>query len=410
VSNRPLIANDERRARLARRHHLTPQTVAASPNEASNDIVGFHGTDPTSVYLAAWARVSDFRTSTLETALYEDRSLLKILGMRRTMFVVPIELAGIIQSACTEAIGRRERARLIGMIEGAGIATDGRRWLDGVEAETLEVLHGLGEATAADLTKQVAGLRAQITFGQGRRWQGTVGVSTRLLFLLSSEGRIIRGRPKGSLVSSLYRWVPMDTWVPGGLPDMSKAEAQAELVRRWLSAFGPGTRRDVQWWTGWTVAETRRALAAIDAVEVDLEDGGTGFVLPDDLEPAKKLHGGSWMAFLPALDATTMGWNERDWYLGAHKSRVFDANGNAGPTIWLDGRIVGGWAQRRGGEIVFRILDDVGADAMRGIEEKAADLQAWLGELRFLPRFRTPVEQELGDPGAAQAGAAHTLG
>ena len=396
MTKRPLISTDERRARLARRHHLTPRAVATSPNEASNDLVGFHGTDPTSVYLAAWARVRGFRTSTLETALYDERSLLKILGMRRTMFVVPIALAGIIQSACTEAIARRERARLVQMIEGAGIAKVGERWLGRVEAETLAALHGLGEATAADLTKEVAGLREQIPFGEGRRWQGTFGVSTRVLFLLSSEGRIIRGRPKGTLVSSLYRWVPMASWVPGGLPEMPKLEAQAELVRRWLAAFGPGTRRDIQWWTGWTVAETRGALAANGAVEVDLDDGGTGFVLPDDVEPASGRSGPSWLAFLPALDATTMGWNERDWYLGSHKGRIFDTNGNAGPTIWLDGRIVGGWAQRRSGEIAYRVLDDVGADATRRIEEKASELREWLGDLRFLPRFRTPVEQELG--------------
>jgi hypothetical protein len=281
------------------------------------------------------------------------------------------------------------------MVEAAGITKDGERWLAGVEAETLDALHDLGEATAADLTKVVPGLREQISFGEGRRWQGTFGVSTRLLFLLSSDGRIIRGRPKGTLVSSLYRWVPMDTWIPGGLPEMPKAEAQAELVRRWLRAYGPGTRRDIQWWTGWTVAETRGALAAIDAVEVDLEDGGAGFLLPDDLEPTPP-GDDSWLAFLPALDATTMGWNERDWYLGPHRTRLFDTNGNAGPTIWLDGRVVGGWAQRRTGEVVLSILDDVGAEATRRIGQRAADLQAWLGTLRFIPRFRTPVEQELG--------------
>jgi hypothetical protein len=394
VTRRRLITTEERRARLGLRHHLAPGTAATSPIEASNDIVGFHATDPASVYLEAWARVRDFRTEALETALYDERALLKILGMRRTMFVVPVPLAAIIQAACTDSIARGQRARLVKMIEAAGIAGQGQSWLDGVEAETLEVLHRLGEATAADLTREVAGLREQISFGAGRTWQGTVGVSTRLLFLLSAEGRIIRGRPKGSLVSSLYRWVPIDTWVDGGLPTIPKDEAQAELVRRWLATYGPGTRRDIQWWTGWTVAETVRALGAIEAVEVDLDDGGTGYVLAEDLEPAPAVSG-SWVAFLPGLDATTMGWNERAFYLGPHKDKVFDTNGNAGPTIWLDGRIVGGWAQRRSGEIALKVLDDVGAEAGRRIESRAADLRAWLGDLRFIPRFRTPIEKEL---------------
>jgi len=117
-------------------------------------------------------------------------------------------------------------------------------------------------------------------------------------------------------------------------------EARAELVRRWLHAFGPGTRDDVRWWTGWTVGATRQALAAAGAVEVDLDDGATGYLLGDDLEPVEPPE--PWVALLPALDATTMGWKERDWYLGSHRAQLFDTAGNAGPTVWVDGRIVGG--------------------------------------------------------------------
>jgi hypothetical protein len=283
------------------------------------------------------------------------------------------------------------------MIEGAGIATDGERWLAAVEAETVEALHRLGEATAADLTREVEGLRARIPFGEGRKWQGQVGVSTRLLFLLATEGRIIRGRPKGTLVSSLYRWAPMDRWVPGGLPSVPVDEARAELVRRWLATFGPGTTKDIQWWTGWTVAMVRKAIAGTGAVEVGLDDGATGWLLADDLEPSgASAPAAPWVALLPALDPTTMGWQARDWYLGEHRPRLFDANGNAGPTIWLDGRVVGGWVQRRDGEIAYRLLEDVGRDATALVEARAGALQAWLGDLRFVPRFRTPLERELG--------------
>jgi hypothetical protein len=98
---------------------------------------------------------------------------------------------------------------------------------------------------------------------------------------------------------------------------------------------------------------------------------------------------------LPALDPTVMGWSERAWYLGDHRAALFDRSGNAGPTVWCDGRVVGGWAQRRDGEIVFRLLEDVGADAAESVENGAARLQVWLGSARFTPRFRTPLEREL---------------
>jgi Winged helix DNA-binding domain len=343
--------------------------------------------------------VRDFAVRDLEAALYDDRSLLKILGMRRTMFVVPRDLAGIIQSACAAAIGARERARLLRMIRDAGIADEPERWLAGVEDQTFEALHRLGEATASDLTREVAGLRQRIRFGLGRKWDGEVGVSTRLLFLLSTEGRIIRGRPKGTLVSSLYRWVPMDRWLGGELEVWPTAEAQAELVRRYLGTFGPATRRDVQWWTGWTVAETKRALDMLGAREIEVEvdrsgSRGPAWVLPD-WAPPLKTSDEPWVALLGSLDATPMGWQDRGWFLGPHKARMFDRAGNVGPSIWLDDRIVGGWAQRRDGEIRWQLLEDVGAEATAMIEAKVAALRQWLGPLRFIPRFRTPIEQEL---------------
>jgi hypothetical protein len=102
-----------------------------------------------------------------------------------------------------------------------------------------------------------------------------------------------------------------------------------------------------------------------------------------------------WVALLPALDPTTMGWAGRDFYLGRHRPVLFDRNGNAGPTIWCDGRVVGGWAQRRAGEVVLRLLEDVGGEAAAAIEAEAARLTAWLGPTRVNPRFRTPLEREL---------------
>ena len=408
------MASEARRPRLVLRHHLAPSSKARTALDASADLVGFHASDPVSVYLEAWARVRDFGAGDLDHALYEDRTLLKVLGMRRTMFVVPVDLAGIIQSACADSIAKGERPRLARMIREAGIARDAERWLAKVEDKTVEALNRLGEATAADLTREVEGLRAQILFGAGKKWQGRVGVSTRMLFLLAAEGRIIRGRPKGSRVSSLYRWVPMDRWVPGGLPSIPKHEAQAELVRRYLRTYGPATLLDVGWWTGWTVAETRGALRAVGAVEVDVGEGKTGWILPDDelgdaaLRASKKAE--PWVALLPALDSTVMGWQERGWFLGPHAKRLFDRNGNAGPTIWVDGRIVGGWIQRKDGEIAFELLEDVGREAERLIDAKAAALREWLADLRFVPRFRTPLEKDLSDaavsgPGVRAGGA-----
>jgi hypothetical protein len=388
------ISNDERRARLAVRHHLATSARLTDVTKVASDLVGLHSSDPAAVFLSAAARLKTPARAVpaLERALYDDRTLVRALGMRRTMFVLPLDLVPVVQAACTDALVPGERKRFVTMVEDAGITRDGKRWLKKVETATLAAVEELREATASELSKAVPALRKQISVGEGKKWAGTIGVSTRVLFLLATEQRIVRGRPKGSWTSSQYRWAPMDAWLVDGVPVIPAAEARAELVRRWLGAFGPATTTDVKWWTGWTVAQTTAALAAVDAVEVSLEDG-PGWLLPDDLAPVRPPK--PWVALLPGLDPTTMGWKERSWYLGPHGPALFDRNGNAGPTVWVDGRAVGAWTQRRDGEVVTKLLEDIGRTATTAVARAAAALQTWLGDTRVTPRFPTPLQKQL---------------
>src|SRR5215211_9502183 len=100
----------------------------------------------------------------------------------------------------------------------------------------------------------------------------------------------------------------MDRWVEGGLEPWPPERARAELARRWLAAFGPGTQRDLQWWTGWTVAKTKAALRDVGAMEVAIEDGDgrstTGLALDGDADATPEAQ--PWVSLLPALDTTTM--------------------------------------------------------------------------------------------------------
>jgi hypothetical protein len=386
------IGAGERRARLALRHHLAPPARADDPVQVARSMVALHGTDPASVILALWARMRAADPSALERALYEERVLVRMLGMRRTMFVVPAEAAPVIQAACTEAIAERERHRLVQFLEQAGIADDCGTWLKEVEDSTMRALHARGEATAAQLGADEPRLREQLVLAEGKSYQRSQSVSTRILFLLAAEGRIIRGRPLGSWTSSQYRWVPIDSWLPQRAAEWTTDRARVELVRLWLAAFGPGTAADLQWWTGWTAGQVKSALRGIGPVEVEL-DGAAGLVLASDLESVAPPE--PWVALLPALDPTVMGWSGRGWFLGEHGPRLFDRSGNVGPTVWWDGRIVGGWAQRGDGEIAYRLLEDVGADAAAAVGAEAERLRSWLGRVRVTPRFRTPLEREL---------------
>ncbi|MGI9053997.1 MAG: winged helix DNA-binding domain-containing protein [Ilumatobacteraceae bacterium] len=390
----------ERRHRLLARHHLAQPGPGIE--EVAEDLVGLHSSDPATVVLSLRSRLDSFRVADLENALYERRSLLRMLAMRRTMFVVPLDLAAVMQSSCAAALVPAERRKLVVLLEEAGVSDDIDGWIARLEAETLAALAEHGTLPASKLAKVVPELATQLQVAVGKPYAGTIGLSTRLLFLMSTEGKLARGRPLGSWISSQYRWAPMEDWI-GSLLPIPPAEARAELIRRWLRSYGPGTLDDLTWWTKWTKGHVRAALTAVDAVEVTVNVGdgvpAPAWLLADDLDPAATPMDGPIVNLLPSLDPTVMGWKQRSWYLGPHAAPLFDWTGNAGPTIWVDGRAVGLWSQRADGptrgHVVTRLLEPVERNVERRIAEQAAGLTEWMDGVRVTPRFPSALEKDL---------------
>jgi Winged helix DNA-binding domain len=382
----------ERRSRLAVRHAVAPSARTDTVEDAARAVVCLHATDSSSVYLSAWARMRTPSISAVDQALYERRTLVRLLAMRRTVFVVPTEDAAIVQAAAARGVARVERRRTEALVEQLGVEDVGG-WLRDAEAAAVAEIVRRGEATAQELAGAVPKLAARARLNPGQRYEGNVSMASRLLLTLAVEGRLVRARPLGTWRSTQYRWSSMERWLGAPLEPLPVAEAQAGLVRRWLARFGPATEADVRWWTGWTLRDTRAALAAVGVSAVALEDGSSAFALADDLDATDAQ--GPWVALLPPLDPTTMGWRGRDWYLGPHQAALFDTAGNAGPTVWSDGRIVGGWAVLPSGEVVTRLLEDIGLEASDAVENERARLTAWLGSATVVPRFATPLAQEL---------------
>lgn len=389
----PKISAEQRRARLAVRHHLA--APAATVADAVAGVVALHATDPATVHLSASARLGSPAVASVEQALYEERSLVRLLGMRRTVFVTDLATAALVQAGCSADIAVKQRKLLeqhLGTQGHPENVPEPGKWLAEVEDAVEAALRARGSATAQQLSEDEPRLRQQLRMAAGKPYEAIGNVTSRVLFLLAADGRIARGRPRGSWLSSQYVWHPLDSWIPGGLAVLGAEEARVELARRWLRAYGPAPVSDLRWWTGWTAGQTKKALAALGPVEVDL-DGVPGVALADDLAPVPAPP--PWVAFLPGLDPTPMGWQDRDWFLGPHRAALFDRSGNIGPTVWSSGRVVGGWAQRASGEVVFRLLEDVGAEARAQVEAAAERCAEWFGEIRATPRFRTPLEREL---------------
>ena len=386
----PHIGDDERRARLGVRHLLADVPKASTLAEAATAMVVLHATDPASVHLEARARMTETSPEALERELYEEPTVLRMIAMRRTLFIVPLTDVALVHAAASVEVAERERARTVKLLTDAGVDQATIASLDELQDVALAAIRERGEVSTAELRELDPRLGERMTVGVGKRYQNTLSVISRVVFNLALGGRTGRGRPRGSWISGQFRWSPIERWLPEGIEPIPVDAARGELVRRWLRTFGPGTRDDIRWWTGWTVRATKAALETIGAVEVTLDDDATGYVLPGDLDPTPPVE--PWVALLPALDATTMGWTGRDWYLGPHRPKLFDTNGNGGPTIWVDGRIVGGWAHLRSGEVVPMLLEDVGTEIRRRIDEEAARLERWIGPARVSGSFPTPTE------------------
>lgn len=386
------VTPEERRTRLAMRHHLAPSARTDDIAAIADDLVALHSSDPVSVYLSATARMASPSIAAVDAALYEDRSIVRLHAMRRTLWVATPAVARMAHASSTTRLVPQSRRRLVKLLEDNGIA-DGDAWIERARPLILGALDSLGEATTRKLGDAVPELRHPLRLSPGKRYGQTVSAHTRLLTLLGFEGDVVRTRPVGTWVSGQYRWAHATSWIPGGVDGGDPRRGAAALVRPWLRAFGPAPASDLQWWTGWPQAATRTALADAGAVAVAV-DGAEAWVAPDD---ADAVTGGEpWVAFLPSLDPTTMGWKERSWYLDpAHTAAVFDRNGNGGATIWVDGRIAGSWAQRADGSIAHVLFEKLPGSRRSDVDAAAEALREVLGDTRISVRFPAPVAAEL---------------
>lgn len=379
------IRDDERRARLLRRHALAEP--ASTVVEAVRSVVCLHATEPASVHLAVAAR-SRLPREAVDEALYTERGLVKQLAMRRTLFAFPRELLPEVWGSASRRVAQQQRTRLAKDVVEHGFAADGDAWLREVDAQVLRSLADDGPATTTQLRARVPALDHRF-----EGWQGASSpVAGRVLTTLGAEARVLRGDNELDWRTARHRWCLPEQWL-GQVPEPVETDAgYRRLVGAWLARFGPGTETDLVWWLGATKTAVRRALAELGAVEVALDSGATGHVLPDDLAPEPDP--GPVAALLPTLDPTLMGWKERDFYLDPDDvPYLFDTNGNGGTTAWWAGRVVGCWVQDDAGQVHVLLRKDPGAEGRAALDAEAARLSAWCGGDRVSSVYASSMQR-----------------
>lgn len=349
-----------------------------------------HSSDPATVYLSSMMRMAHPSVDAVDSALHEERTLVRHHAMRRTLWVFAVSAVAEAHWSSTVQVAANQERVLAQFLEADGITSDGLAWIARARPLILDEIARRGITTTRELGAALPDISLPLHIEGGQ-----LSTHSRMLLLMGFEGSIVRTRPIGTWISSQYRWSLMQSWYPDALDPLARETAEERLVRRYLTSFGPVTTTDIAWWTGWPKATVRSALDRIGAVSVEV-DGGEAWVDPDDDDAGQTHHDGPVVSLLPGLDSTVMGWKERDWYLDpAMTGRLFDRNGNAGPTIWIDGRVVGGWVQRASGEITTEILDPTAERLRSEIEAEAERVSAMFGETRHKVRFPAPLQSDL---------------
>jgi len=389
------ISDDERRARLARRHGLAPDHRHPDVLAAAQAMTALHATEAATVILALWARVESVKLADVETALYDDRSVVKQLAMRRTLFAFPRDLLPAAWGSAAARVAGQQHNQLLKYVAQGGFADDPEAWVEAAYADTLALLADGEPRTMTQIREALPTLEGRFTVGSpDKKWGGrSFPIGRWVITSLAAGGQLIRATNVGHWRLNKPTWTLAEHWLDsghGGLPQpLSEPDGYAELVRRWLYTFGPGTEADLAWWLGATKSSVRRALDNVEAVPVSLDRDELGWVLPDDVDPVASVE--PWGALLPTLDPTVMGWRQRSFYLHPDDAlHLFDSNGNAGNTAWWDGRIVGAWTQDEDAVVRVLPLTDLDAKARAVLDAEAQRLTDWLEGVRITTIYASP--------------------
>lgn len=340
MAERVLTVRELNRATLARQ--LLLERKRLGPARVIEHLVGMQAQSPQAPYVGIWTRTTSFRRASLERLLV-GRDVVRARVMRQTLHVVTRRDYGLIRAAMStmnfpwESASAKELAPAI-----RALAADG-----GVTAtEAYEYLEReLG----------LTGREARYAWQYGR-------VAGHVAH--HHEDALWAGRQTG-------RFVAIDE------PEThDPTEARAEMLRRYLAAFGPATRRDMNAWSMQHAPEIARALDRLELRRFRDEQGRELLdvpraPLPDPATPAP-------VRFLPKWDNLLLAFADRTRVLPEQYRRtVIRQNGDVAQTFLVDGVVAGMWRVEEG-RVVAEPFEPLSRAARSEVEDEAALLEAFL--------------------------------
>jgi hypothetical protein len=353
-------------------HHLAER----APRERLLDVVthigGLQAQMASAAELAAWARVEGITPEDVRDALWTHRTLVKTWAMRGTLHLFAADDLPLQVAALRTRTGHRKPV-----------------WLRYFNV-TLEELDTLieGVRTALDgrcLTReQLAGEVARVT-GIPRLRERLLSGWGEFLKPAAYQGYLCFGPSQGQAVTFVRpdQWLGLDA--KQNRPEVDSLEAMQEVLRRYLTAYGPATRDDFARWFGVQPAQLKPVFAglAFDLEEVQLE-GRKAWALASTLEAMSKPPEPAPVRLLPNFDPYIVGLSSPRQYLlpEGTKDRVYRQAGWISPVVLAGGQVQGVWKydkKRSGVQLTVEMFAPPTKKLKQGIEAEAQRLGSFLG-------------------------------
>jgi hypothetical protein len=339
------------RALLARQMLLERNTM--SPLPAIEHLVGMQAQLPTPPYFGLWTRLADFDPLEL-SQLFLDRRVVRIALMRSTVHLVSasdaLALRPVVQPAVSRGLTPNSPF-------GKALAT--------VDLAELAVL-------ARSLVEERPLTGNEIGTALQSRWPG---VDVTALSIAARAGVPLVQVPPRGLWGGVgqSRTTSAESWIgrPQAEPDV------AQMVRRYLAAYGPATVRDAQAWSGITgLTGVFKELKPSLAVFAD-ENGSELFDVPDALRPPANTPAP--VRFLPDFDQILLAHHDRSRiFVPEHRPLIFSSNGIVRASVLIDGFVRALWTIEKGRDLAtlaIRPLPPVGRRVITQRERSAVEAQ-----------------------------------
>ena len=345
MAERVLTLRELNRTTLARQ--LLLERKRLSPKALVERLVGLQAQWPRAPYIGIWTRTTGFRREALERELVRG-TILKATVMRQTLHLVTPRDYGLIRAAQSELNYPWETAVAKAL------------------APSVRELAADGPITAAEGIAHVEREHAHALTGISARraWQAA---RIRAHLLHHHETALWAGRPEGRFVA---------------LPEPEAhdpTEARAEILRRYLAAFGPASRRDIVVWSMLHMPEIRRSLELLEPLRRYRDEQGRE-LLDVARAPVAAADTPAPVRFLPKWDNVLLAFSDRTRVLPEeYRKRVIGMNGDVAQTFLVDGFVAGTW-RAEDGRVRVEPFGPLTRSARSEVAQEAARLEAFLAD------------------------------